>query len=296
MKEKLPLPSLYDDMKRRGITFNDHKKKEVLEILETKNYYYKLAAFRKNFEKIDGRYVNLDFSYLVDLAIIDMHIRNYLLEVSLSVEHFIKTEISRLLNANQKEDGYSIVQEFKEKKTYSYNKTMRYFEKTRYQKDMYIKRKEEMSIWAFMEHTDYSSLLDLVDVYYLKNKSKTLKKASQLGGSTRNIRNACAHNSVFLIEWFNEMAILENNPAGIKSLADEIGIEKEKYQYAKVNDLIALFSLLKSYCSKEVKKHYYQSGKELIERCLRKEESYINAPRLEEKFIILIQLVDFLEE
>lgn len=296
MKAKLPLPKFYDNMECRGITFKHHNKEEVLEILETRNYYYKLTAFRKNFDKVDGKYINLDFSYLVDLASIDMHIRNYLLEISLSTEHFIKTELSRLFNANQKEDGYTIVQEFKLKNEYSYNKTMRYFKKTRYQKDMYHKRKDELSVWVFMEHTDYSALLDLVNLYLRKYNPKTLKKASQLGGSTRNIRNACAHNSVFLIEWFNELYKVENNPAGVKSLADEIGITKEKYQYAKVNDLIALFSLLKTYGSKEVIKHYHKAGKELLERCLRNKKYYENVPKLKEKYDVLVKLVDFLDE
>lgn len=281
-------------MVERGITFKKHNKSEVMEILESKNYYYKLTAFRKNFEKIDSKYINLDFSNLVDLASIDMHVRNYLLELSLSVEHFIKTEFSRLLNTNQSEDGYTIVQEFKQTDLYSYNKTIRYFKSTRYQIDMYEKRKDEISIWVFMEHTDYSTLLNLIEMYGNKYDSKNLKKAIQLGGSTRHIRNACAHNSVFLIEWFNELYKLENNPAGIKSLADQLGIDKETYQFSKINDLIALFSLLKAYSSKEVIAYYYEAGNKLLERCLRNKNEYKDEHKLKEKYIIFKKLVDFL--
>ncbi|MFC3932987.1 Abi family protein [Streptococcus dentapri] len=102
-----------------------------------------MAAFRKNFKKRDGKYVNLDFEYLKDLASIDMQIRNLLLSISINTEHFIKTELSRLINNNPKEDGYSIIKKFQKSKEYKryYDLTKKKFKQFRYQHDMYEKRK-----------------------------------------------------------------------------------------------------------------------------------------------------------
>ncbi len=60
-------------------------------MLDNVNYYFKLASYRVNFPKnYDKKYINLDFAYLTDLASIDMQLRDYLLDLSLDIEHGIK--------------------------------------------------------------------------------------------------------------------------------------------------------------------------------------------------------------
>ena len=61
----------------KGITFNDITESAAEEYLVENNNYFKLRAFRKNFSKSTktGKYINLDFSYLIDLACIDNRLR-----------------------------------------------------------------------------------------------------------------------------------------------------------------------------------------------------------------------------
>ncbi|WEA54609.1 Abi family protein [Lactococcus lactis] len=295
MKTKVSIADLYDSMLKRGITFNYHSKSEAIKIIEHTNYYYKVASFRKNFEKRDRLYINCDFSSLIDLATIDMHVRNYLLQMSLSAEHFIKTEISRLITVNSNEDGYSIVAEYEQQYPRSFDRVVSKFENTRYQKEMLAKRQSDMPIWVLMEHMDYSELMDLVKLYYYKyGKVRSLEKAVTLFISARYIRNACAHNSVFILEWFNARHTVKNN-ASVTSMLNIVKINRSEAKFAKINDLIALFSLLKAYASKGTIDHFYCSGKELLERWT-KYNSYEEISDIKKMYEILEKLVDFLDK
>lgn len=295
-KTKVSTPKLYDSMEERGITFKNHTKQQAISIMEHTNYYYKLSSFRKNFEKNKaGKYINCDFENLIDLATIDMHVRNYLLQMSLSIEHFIKTEISRLITVSPIENGYDIVYEYEQKYADYFESTMKKFENTRYQKEMLAKRGDDLPIWVLMEHMDYTALCKLIDLYYRKyNKVASLEKANNLMVSSRYIRNACAHNSTFILEWFNPSHKIKNNPSGIKSTINVLQLTQFR-TYAKVNDLVATFILLKSYASEGTLKHFYTSGKDLLKRW-KNYYTYENIPKVKIMYDILEKLVDFLEK
>lgn len=295
-KTKVSTPKLYDSMEERGITFKNHTKQQAVTIMEHTNYYYKLSSFRKNFEKNkSGKYINCDFEKLMDLATIDMHVRNYLLQMSLSIEHFIKTELSRLITVSKIENGYDIVYEYEQTYPGYFNTTMDKFEKTRYQKEMLAKRGDDLPIWVLMEHMDYSALSKLVELFYSKyNKVVSLEKANKLMISSRYVRNACAHNSTFILEWFNPSHMIQNNPSVIKSTIIDLDLMRYR-KYAKVNDMVATFILLKSYASEGTLQHFYTSGKDLLKRW-KNYYTYENIPKIKTMYDILEKLVDFLEK
>lgn len=51
MKQLLTINELIEDMERRGIRFTITSKEDAIEFLKNHNYYMKLAAYRKNYEK-----------------------------------------------------------------------------------------------------------------------------------------------------------------------------------------------------------------------------------------------------
>ncbi|MFM1545296.1 Abi family protein [Streptococcus mutans] len=276
-QKKLNNVELVNHLEEKGITFRNISKGQAITFIDKTNYYYKIAAFRKNFKKRDGKYIDLDFEYLKDLASIDMQIRNLLFSISINTEHFIKTEISRLINNNSKENGYNIIKEFQNSKEYKkyYNLTKKKFKQSRYQHDMYEKRKKDYPYWALLEHMDYGCLIKFIKFYYskYKNKSKSLKKAVELGDNARYIRNACAHNSVFIINVFEENSKLNNVNANVTTLAKQIGVYKFK-NYKKVNDLLSLCALSKAYCSKPVLEYQRKDLDNFLERCYRNKDYY----------------------
>ncbi|MFC3932986.1 hypothetical protein ACVR0S_06840 [Streptococcus dentapri] len=103
---------------------------------------------------------------------------------------------------------------------------------------------------------DYGCLIKFVKFYYskYKNKSKSLKKAVELGDNARYVGNTCAHNSVFIINVFEENNKLKNVNASVTTLAKQTDVSKFK-KYKKVNDLLSLCTLSKAYCSESVLKY-----------------------------------------
>lgn len=96
----------------KGVQFNDFSKTKAIRYLEENNNYFKLRAFRKNYTKgEDGKYLHLDFADLVDLAIIDNRLRAILLEMAISIEHFSKVHLLKVLQETET-SGSQVVMEY----------------------------------------------------------------------------------------------------------------------------------------------------------------------------------------
>jgi abi-like family protein len=285
---------LVNHLVSKDVTFDNISIGQAITFLDKNNYYYKLAAFRKNFKKKDDKYVDLDFSYLQDLASLDMKIRAILLNIAVDVEHFIKVELSRQINNNPQEDGYSILTEFKNSQYSKYYEfTKKKFRESRYQNAMFNKRKHDYPYWALLEHMDYGCLIKFVNFYYQKHGCKSLKKASELGDGARHIRNACAHNSVLLLNVFEKNDKLSNVNAVVTTFAKQVDVIKYK-NYKKVNDLISLLVLAKTYCSPAVLKYQKQAIDNFIVRCRRNQSAYAKNVELTKMMVVFKKIVDIL--
>lgn len=285
---------LVNHLVSKDVTFNNISIGQAITFLDKNNYYYKLAAFRKNFKKKDDKYVDLDFSYLQDLASLDMKIRSILLNIAVDVEHFIKVELSRQINNNPQEDGYSILTEFKNSQYSKYYEfTKKKFRESRYQNAMFNKRKHDYPYWALLEHMDYGCLIKFVNFYYQKHGCKSLKKASELGDGARHIRNACAHNSVLLLNVFEKNDKLSNVNAVVTTFAKQVDVIKYK-NYKKVNDLISLLVLAKTYCSPAVLNYQKQAIDNFIVRCQRNQSAYAKNVELTKMMVVFKKIVDIL--
>ncbi|GAX47036.1 Abi family protein [Pseudolactococcus reticulitermitis] len=294
-KGKLSFSELIASLDVRGVTFEEMAKSQAIYVLQNKNYYYKISAFRKNFYKKDGRYFQLDFANLVDLASIDMQIRYFLMEISLDIEHSIKTQLMRLITENEKEDGYTLVQEFSASYPFSYNKFYGQFERSRYQNDMFDKRHAHIPVWTLIELMDFGSLVDFVQFYYQKYDNRRLKKMNNLCISAKYIRNACAHNNVLMINFFGRKNQLKKYPsAAVQDYARSIGVERKFVTSKKVNDLISLFALEKEYASAELLGYRRERGNELLQRCLRYSDRYQENQNLVDLYHIFSALVHYL--
>ena len=92
MKDKLTVEQQIQHMRAKGIQFNIVSEEEAMGYLAKNTYYFKIKAYAKNYDKYRttekvGQYVNLEFAYLKDLAIIDMLLRHFILVTSVDLEH-----------------------------------------------------------------------------------------------------------------------------------------------------------------------------------------------------------------
>lgn len=285
---------MYDKINKKGITFNTKSKNDVIDILSTKNYYYRLTSYRKNFKKdSDGNYIGLDFDALTDLASIDTYLREYLLSLALDVEHALKTILMKHITNNIQEDGYSLITEFKIEHLDYYTKTLNHFKRNHYKNDMFNKRKC-ISIWVFLEVIDFGTLSLLIDHYSKKYPYFNKLVSVNLIRYVKNIRNACAHNDVFLINLFrSQRRTFKPTPQSV-SYGSQMGINRSELMNIKIHDLVILIQLHKTLCSEKLNDRRYKSGQNVIKR-MNKNIYLYNKSSDYKKFIRLYtQCVDFL--
>lgn len=95
MKKKLTIDEQIEDLKKKGVTFEIMSEEEAKKFLRYNNYYFKLKSYAKNYpiNPKNGKYVNLEFAYLVELSKLDMYLRKIILGMCLDVEHILKTRM-----------------------------------------------------------------------------------------------------------------------------------------------------------------------------------------------------------
>ena len=216
-KPKLSEEQLVAKMKNeKGITFEHMSEENAVDFLKKKNNYYRLAAYRKNYDKrLNGEYkdtyIGLDFAYLVDLSIIDMHLRNLTFQMCLDVEHDLKVQLLNDITHDHNEDGYNIVTDFinqndylideiykKRFSTYVGDLINKFFtfetHKNTNNKDIIDDVDIRCPIWAFVEIISFGTFINLYDYYYDLNA--LVQK--QLLNPIKSLRNACAHNNCII--------------------------------------------------------------------------------------------------
>lgn len=210
MKNKLSVSQQISHMIAKGITFNHISQNDAVQFLEKNNYYFRIKSYAKNYEKYhqtkkQGQYINLDFAYLKELSIIDMHLRRALLRMTLDIEHRLKVRLLNDVLQNDGEDGYAIIQDFfkqdgsKIKSTLNstYTRLQTSSQRNSYTSELVQKYHPNYPIWNIVEIISFG---DLIILYKFCYKRFGLSKApfSELFWSTKIIRNATAHNNCIL--------------------------------------------------------------------------------------------------
>ena len=203
---KRPKLSVYDQvlhMKKNGIRFNLVSEDDAIHYLENNTYFFKIKAYDTLFEKYQygehiGEYVNLDFAYLQDLAIIDMYLRHFLLKAAVDIEHCIKVQLLRDFN-NSTSDGYDIVEEFFLRYPDTKDKILRK-RGSSYCDGLIDKLElEGYAIWNVIELLSFGDFISLYSTFYeLYPNCRTGILLTYPMKSIKNLRNAAAHNNCIL--------------------------------------------------------------------------------------------------
>ena len=195
-KPKLSIQEQINHFKSKGLQCEITNEKDAYDFLEKSNFYFKLSAYRKNYQKNSlDQYVNLDFAYLQDLSTIDYEFRILVLDLCLDVEHAVKLALINDITKNPNEDGYSIVNKWDPANTT--REALKNKIKASYAKGIIDKYHPDYPVWALCELLTFGSLCKLVE-FYDKCYPGRLGFNTNILYPIRNIRNACAHNNCLI--------------------------------------------------------------------------------------------------
>jgi hypothetical protein len=217
LKPMLKIEKMVPYLKSKNIKFEIISEYNAKKYLRDNNNYYNVTSYKHNFERymVNGvfvdKYIDLDFAYLKDLAIIDHRVRLLFFKMIIDIEHYLKIRILNLIENIDVEDGYKIVnlylendfndEKFPKKIHNSIFKKVgsdyyqKIFSKYDIDKD---KKLENIPIWEFLEIITFGELVNFYDFF---SKKYCLKKETKNIFILREIvklRNAVAHNSCLL--------------------------------------------------------------------------------------------------
>lgn len=207
LKPKLTSEEQIKHLKEKGIKFTICTEEEAKDYLDYNNNYFKVSSFRKNYSKIPygenaDKYINLEFEYLKDLAIIDMTLRYTVIQMALDIERFAKLYIMRKINDAANEDGYSIVEDFKnsldDKQREVFDGEVGENRGTTYNIGMINKYSNEMPVWVMIEIVPFGRLISFFKFCSDRFNDNKMKRLYYCLLACKEIRNAAAHSNCIL--------------------------------------------------------------------------------------------------
>lgn len=190
----------------KGVGLNIVGADEARRYLQYNNNYFKLTAYRKNYQKHPGgakagQYVRLEFAYLVDLAEIDRLLRHEILQLSLDIEHHTKLALLRVLEGAGV-DSYGIVAEYmnslNERDRHILDSEIARNRGNVYCGDLVDKYDGRYPVWAFLELISFGKLISIYNFCGKRFDKREMISDYRALQSCRAIRNAAAHNSCIL--------------------------------------------------------------------------------------------------
>ena len=198
-RPKLTIEQQVEYLKNKGVTFELCSEEQAISFLKNNTFFFKIKAFDKNYiiNPTTGKYLNLDFAYLMELSTLDMHFRRLISHATLDLEHYLKVWLIREISDDPDEDGYRIVERF-----FAVYPDVRASINGKSEnsmcKDLIQKlQKEGYAVWNLIEVISFGDLIKLCELYD-QNKGGKNEDLFRCLFAVRCLRNAAAHNNCLL--------------------------------------------------------------------------------------------------
>ena len=286
---------------------------DAMNYLSYNTYFFKLKSFAKSFEfnKKKKKYINLDFAYLVELSKLDMYLREYIIQLSLDTEHFLKVKLLNDLANNELEDGYNIVKKLFIKYPFI-QKNIDSKRKNSACADLIYKYENKWATWNIVEVLTFGDFIKLFELYYNTYSEKKSETIINLLWPVKFMRNASAHNNCLLNTlrnpyihthlFNNQKNTVEPNKELVQLLTKVPNISKDtrkkKITNPIIHDFIALLFLFNEVCTSEtLKRKQFTKLYNLINTRFCKHKDYFTHDNLiTSTYIFIKKIVDYLYE
>ncbi|OCR99557.1 hypothetical protein A9K75_06715 [Campylobacter fetus subsp. testudinum] len=298
-KYKLDLNQQIEQLEKLGIKFEKYSKKEAYDFLRNNNYLFKIKSYSKNYDinLKSNQYINLDFSYLVELSTLDMYLRRIILNIGLNIEHLLKVELNAELSQNNKEDGYSIVKEFLLSNLKFQCEIDNKAERESFVRKLLVKNKDHLPYWILIEVLDFGSFLNFYQFYFNKYPNRYYNNHYTLGYCVRILRNGAAHNNCILntikIPYTNKF----NPKKNLQTTIAKIGSVSKNTRGKILNDpifhdILATVVLFNQICnSKSMKKATFNEIIKFLKRCKKHKQYFQNNNLISSKFKAIVKII-----
>lgn len=308
-RPKLTTSKIIDHMKKQGIKFEVVSEEEAYAFLTQSTYYFKIKAYKKIYdvysEKSDksGEYINLDFAYLKELSTIDAALRKFIIRASLDIEHFLKVQLLRHFDSNEKEDGYNIVDKYFER--FGVKEEIVQRNNSYVCSGLIDKYKDDFAIWNIVEVLTFKQFIDLYELYFREYPFK--ESMINMLMPIKFLRNAAAHNNCLLNRLKDNSdddrltKEIQPNKRIVKFVSEiktiSALVRGSKMQNHVIHDFVTLIYVHERIVtSKRTREHFHEELKELIERFYKHEEYFEKNQLIKSYWDFLRKVVDFVAQ
>lgn len=274
-------------MKNQGIQFVCMSEEDAAKYLEESTYYFKIKAYAKLFDKYSKaekshKYINLDFAYLVDLAIIDAGLRRIIMKVSLDIEHYLKVALIRDFNKTS-EDGYEIVDKFISFNREHIERELKDKSEGKACSNLIRKYDGNFAIWNIVEVLSFGEFQGLYSYFYRLHGQELYGKDESpffhFIPPVRLLRNAAAHNNCLISSLRTPYVSAEkfnNNPKVAAFLGDYIGNKTLNTNLSKpfIHDFCVMLYLYRMLAPERARAHTMSEIKDFFETRVVRNRSY----------------------
>ena len=292
-------------LKSKGVRFEIMNEEDAKEYLSFHNNYFKLTAYRKNYNKHPdgekkGQYINMDFAYLVDIAVIDMHLRYEIVHMALNIEHFVKLQLLRKV-VEFNEDGYQIIQDYidqlSDTQKERFDGEIARNKGNIYCGDIIDKYEGKYPIWALIEIISFGRLVSLYGFCAERFNDKEMNDNYFRLLTCKEIRNASAHSNCILNDLRAESSTHRTNGSVTTELMRIAGMKpnfrKNRMSNARIQQIVTfLYMHDKLVTSEGVRSAVREELGKVLIRMYKNIDYYQDNPQIKNTFDFLKIVID----